>query len=355
MVHEQILDDTSVAPQAADALECLSAQYNFVRSRQLEGTYPGDPETGVWPISCNRVGFGRGFVTEADWPRTMSRQTWPPPEPPGLDAKAKSKRLYHYQRIRSAYECCVTLGHLRPVNAAFEITAQWFHAENGVIQMPGPSEEIVGSHCVRLIGFDPLRSCFIFANSWGGYWGRRGLGLLPSEYFDKYLVSAWTFSGPGPLPDFYACEGIQTISWGHLDFLGNSLHGGDLIHGREVYDGSNDERIGWTFAVHREGFLDVEELFVRPEYRGQRYGSQLVEMLLALAADLKRPLRLWVPFPDWAPENIPLMERVVEKLGLNLFHANVRWAAAMAVDPTALPRSGRAGGTRNESGRPAPH
>ena len=29
--------------------------------------------------------------------------------------------------------------------------------------------------------------------------------------------------------------------------------------------------------------------------------------------------------------------RIVEKLGLRLFHADVRWAAAMALDPTALP------------------
>ncbi len=345
MVDEQILHDTGVAAPAADATKRVSSQYNFVRSRQLEGTYPGEPETGVWPISPLRVLFGWGTVTDADWPRTISRETWPPPEPPGLDAKAKSKRLYHYQRIRSAYQCCITLGHLLPVTAAFEITEQWFNAEDGVIRMPGPGEEIVGSHCVSLIGFDHLRSCFVFANSWGETWGNRGLGLLPFEFFDKYLVSAWTLRGVGSLPDFYPCESVQTISWGGLDFLGNSLHGGDLIHGREVYDGSNDERIGWTFAVHRDGFLDVEELFVRPQYRGHGHGSQLLEMLLALAADLKRPLRLWVPFADWTPENIPLVERVVEKLGLSLFHANVRWAAAMALDPAALPRPAKAGGS----------
>jgi len=345
MVDEQILHDTGVAAPAADATAGVSSQYTFVRSRQLEGTYPGDPETGVWPISVNRVGFGWGWVTDADWPRTMSRETWPPPEPPGLDAKAKSKRLYHYQRIRSAYECCITLGHLLPVNAAFEITAQWFNAENGVIQMPGPGEGIVGSHCVCLLGFDPLRSGFVFLNSWGDKWGAGGLGILPFEYFDKYLVSAWSLLGAGSLPDFYACEGVQTICYGGLDFLGNSFHGGDISHIREIYDGSNDERIGWAFAVHREGFLDVEELFVRPQYRGHGHGSQLLEMLLALAADLKRPLRLWVPFADWTPENIPLVERVVEKLGLSLFHANVRWAAAMALDPTALPQPAKAEGS----------
>jgi len=224
-----------------------------------------------------------------------------------------------------------------PVNAAFEITDQWFSARNGVIDMPRSEEPIVGSHCVALLGFDRLHFGFVFVNSWGKRWGNRGLGLLPLDYFDKYLVSAWASHGIGPLPNYFKCHGIGTVSWWALDCLGNSLHGGDGVHGREVYDGTNDERIGWTFAVHREGFLDVEELFVRPQYRGHGHGSQLVEMLLELAAKLKRPLRLWVPFADWTPSNLAVVERIVKKLGLRLFHADVRWAAAMALDPSTFP------------------
>lgn len=335
---------TDLRDVQAGVLASLNSQYNFVRSRQLEGTYPGDPGTGVWPITCNRVSFGWGAVTYDDCPRTMSRETWPPPEPPGLDAKAKSLRSYHYQRIRSADECCIMLGHRQPVNAAFEITDQWFSADDGVIRPPASADEIVGSHCVSLIGFDALRSRFVFVNSWGEHWGNRGFGSLTFEYFDKYLVSAWTSRGAGSLPHFFACEGIQTVSWGDLDFLGNSVHGGDLIHGREVYDGTNDERIAWAFAVHRDGFLDVEELFVRPQFRGKGCGRQLVDMLLELAGDVKRPLRAWIPFADWTESNLPAVERIIQKLGLSLFHSNVLWAPAMALDPTALPSQRETGG-----------
>jgi GNAT superfamily N-acetyltransferase len=335
MADEQAFQDTGGDAQGVGASERLSPLYNIVRSYQLEGSYPGD--TGAWPVSGLRVGCGWGSVLEADWPWTTSREAWPPPEPAGLDAKAKALRTHHYQRIRSARECCIMLGYLQAVSAAFEITGQWFEAENGLIQMARAEEPIVGSHCVALLGFSRLYFGFEIANSWGEKWGHRGYGLLPFEYFDRYLVSAWTSHGIGPLPDYYACEGIQTVSWGELDFLGNSLHGGDVIHGREVYDGTNDERIGWTFAVHRDGFLDVEELFVRPQYRGREHGTRLVEMLLELAAKLKRPLRLWIPFADWTPSNLPAVERVVDKLGLRLYHADVRWAAAMALDPAALP------------------
>ncbi|MFH1265491.1 MAG: GNAT family N-acetyltransferase [Planctomycetota bacterium] len=293
-------------------------------------------------------------MQEADWPYSLSRQTWPPAEPTGLDAKAKALRTCHYQRVRSGQECCIVLGHLLPVLAAFEITQQWFEAEDGAIRMPSPQEAVVGSHCVTLIGFDRLCFSFVFVNSWGSQWGYQGHGLLPFEYFDKYLVSAWSSYDLGPLPDFFGHQGIGTVSWGRLDWLGNSFHGGDALHAREVYDADSDERIAWTFAVHRDGFLDVEELFVRPQYRGHGYGRQLVQMLLELSADLKRPLRLWVPFADWTPANIPLVERVVEKLGLGLFHANVRWAAATALDPTALPSPPKQESDWNESRRSAP-
>jgi GNAT superfamily N-acetyltransferase len=111
------------------------------------------------------------------------------------------------------------------------------------------------------------------------------------------------------------------------------MYGGDILHGGEVFDGSNDELMGWTFAVHREGFLDVEDLFVRPQYRGEGIANQLVEMLLELADKQQRPLRLWVPFADWTAEQIPRVERIAEKLGLTLFGSGVRWAAVVGVDP----------------------
>ena len=345
--EELLLQEAGARDPEAEDFGHASAQYSFVRSRQLEGTPPEDKSTGAWLISAMRVGCGWGTVRERDWPR--SGDTWPPAEPPGLDAKAKALRTHRYQRVRSAYECCVVLGHLGRVIAAFEITEQWFDAKDGVIPMPRPEEPVVGSHCVTLIGFDRLHSGFVFVNSWGSHWGNQGFGLLPFEYFDEYVVSAWTAYGTGPLPDCYAGEGRTVIYWGNLDRLGSSLHGGDVIHGREVYDGTNDERIGWTFAVHRDGFLDVEELFVRPQYRGEGHGRRLVEMLLGLSGKLKRPLRLWVPFADWTPANMPLVERVVQKLGLTLFHANVRWAAAMALNPTALPSPPKQEGDWNES------
>jgi len=39
----------------------ISALYGFVRARPLEGTFPGDAATGVWPITALRIGYGGAF------------------------------------------------------------------------------------------------------------------------------------------------------------------------------------------------------------------------------------------------------------------------------------------------------
>ena len=45
-----------------------SVRYGFVRARQLEGTFPGDKETGTWPITALRISYGWGMPPEEAWP-----------------------------------------------------------------------------------------------------------------------------------------------------------------------------------------------------------------------------------------------------------------------------------------------
>ena len=319
------------------SFEPASVTYNYLRSRQLEGTFPGDQSTGAWPVSSMRISRGRGAVLESDWPQIPGAD-WPPVEPPGLDAKAKSLRCHHYQRIRSIQDCATWLAGGMPVGAALEITKQWFNADRGIIDMPKSDEEIVGSHVVRVVGFDVANRFFRFANSWGENWGQHGFGYLPIEYFEKYFISSWAQTGIGMFPDYLKVPGISDVMWRQPDFLGHSIHGGDTLWGCEVHDGTGDEHMGWAFAVHREGYLDVEEFFVRPQFRGQGIANRLVEMLLKTTAVVKLPLRVWIPFADWTESNIPAIENITSKLGLTLVETDERWAAAVAMHPQPSPK-----------------
>ena len=65
-------------------------------------------------------------------------------------------------------------------------------------------------------------------------------------------------------PDYFQGEGVGTVVWVSEDILGGRLHC------REVFNATNDERIAWSFAVLRDGFLKVEELLSSPRIGGRQ-------------------------------------------------------------------------------------
>jgi GNAT superfamily N-acetyltransferase len=320
--------------------------YGFLRSRQLEGTLPGDAKTGIWPITCLRIGYGWGVIRAEDWPDPTDGGQWPPAEPDGLDSLAKRMRLGHYQRVRSLEDCRQALAVGQPPSVSFQITEDWFHAELGEIPNPQPDDKIIGSHCVTLVGYDNDTGKLKFANSWGREWGDEGFGTLSYDYYEHRSVESWVQTlasctwalAKEAVPSSNAYEpgaiDVRRMAWGVRDILR-----GGVLHGCELYDLANDERIGWAFAVPRDGFLDIEELFVRPPYRRRGYGTRLSQILLKRSVLLNLPLRLWVSYADCGQENRAVLEGVLSKLDLQLTNSSCRWAAYVALGgiPSAQP------------------
>jgi GNAT superfamily N-acetyltransferase len=325
------------APLASGFLapEPLSRRYGFVRSRQLEGTIPGDPQSGVWPITALRIGYGWGSVRASDWPDAESSERWPPSEPEGLDRVAKRLRGGYYLRIRTLEDCkqAIATGQLPFVSV--RITEDWFHAERGVIPGPSPDDKIIGCHAISLLGYDNESRTIRFANSsWGHEWGDGGLGTLSYDYYENRSIESWIHAIGSPTwalankaarssePHESGAPDFRELEWGVRDILR-----GGTLHACEVYDLENDERIGWSFAVERDGFLDVEELFVRPAYRRRGQASKLSQMLLKRSALLGLTLRLWVSYADCGPENRAALEGSLASLSLHLSNSPYRWAA----------------------------
>jgi GNAT superfamily N-acetyltransferase len=111
-------------------------------------------------------------------------------------------------------------------------------------------------------------------------------------------------------------------------------HGGGALHCRE-FVGIDDERMGWAFAVERKGLVEVEELFVRPQYRGKGYGKKLIRLLGELASE--RGLKIWVSYADNVPENLAIIEKLISPLGLQLKASDVRWAPLVATAGADVP------------------
>src|SRR5438874_83548 len=105
-----------------------SVLYNYVRGRQLEGTFSDDPNIGYWPVTGLRVGKGWGIPNERDWPYITAAE-WPPAEPAGIDTIARRCRSVAYQRITTIDECRLALANRHPVLIALQVnSAQWSDA-----------------------------------------------------------------------------------------------------------------------------------------------------------------------------------------------------------------------------------
>jgi len=244
----------------------ISIRYGFVRSRQLEGTFPGDKETGSWPITSLRVLYGWGAPPEESWPYGTD---WPPEEPPGIDAIAKRYRsLWPYRRVRTIADGKNAIGEGPGILVSVDIDTRWANPWRGVI--PAPSTKDIPyptMHHVVLVRFNPNRDEFKFRNSWGPQWGDGGYGYISAERLEPILWEAWrqiptSVGSTAPSQQF---PNLRTREFTQSD--------GTTLHWLEFVD-EDDERIGWASAIQNRGSLEAEELFVRPNYRRRGYGKK---------------------------------------------------------------------------------
>jgi GNAT superfamily N-acetyltransferase len=248
-----------------------------------------------------------------------------------LDNKAKEHQISAYRRIRTLLEVkeILDLGASKGlplgVLAGFNIVTQdWYDASNGIIPLSDSSSILDNAHAVTIEKYNDETQQLYFWNSWGATWGERGYGYLPYEYFDKHMTDAWTMY---PTKDQYPMEWSTpfiVLEWGR------SYFGDVLLHGIEVYELATIERVGWSFARATDGFLDVEEFFVKPNYRWKGHAKRIRNSLVKLATRLKLPLRFWIAHPD--VRYLEAMEKLVAPIGLKIWPSARKCASYVAID-----------------------
>ena len=311
----------------------FSAQYLFVRGRQLEGTFPGAAGTGTWPVTTWRIMRGWGAPPEEAWPYDGRASSWPPVEPSNIDEIAKRYPGGRYQRVRSLKECKVVIAIQRsPVMVSLDITEKWFNALCGRIPTPSPDEESVGVHSVLLLSYDDQSQEFTFQNSWGEEWGDRGLGHISYEVFENTWIEGWL----GYIPQEWYVDAPRSSApdESRTGFIeqrrGLNEHGGGILHAREFVCASDGEMIGWSYAVERGALIEIEELFVRPKFRRQGFGMRLMSGMVEIADEHCADVRMWVSFPDADLANLQLVQKLITPVGLTLAPCNMQWAACVA-------------------------
>jgi GNAT superfamily N-acetyltransferase len=315
-----------------------STSYFAARRPLIEG--PGEIDSGAWPISWFRIAKGWGQLPEAFWPdpKRVDGVTFVPSGPPNADEIAKRDRLKQYQRVRTEAEVLYAVLNNRLVTTSVEIGRTWNreHAVDGRISML-PDDEVLGVHSVSPLDIEFDDQCFVFRNTWGEDWGRNGWGFLPFGHLDKFMTEGWTANVNYP-PTQPTQPGLHSILLqGEPSRLGATW----IV---EVLDGDKDNLAAWALIVQKVGrSFDVEEFFVRPDYRRQGIGTRLAYDILDALKKVKTelPIQFWIPWGDHCEHNAESLLGWAKALGLRLEPSGVRWAAyrASAGQPVdALPR-----------------
>jgi GNAT superfamily N-acetyltransferase len=311
----------------------LWGELTWLRCRELEGTLDRGPGYGCWGITDLRIRFGIGTPRKPQFDH-LRQGEWPPELPPMDEAAGRDNRIAAYRRVRSAAECAGFIDKHLPVNAGFTITADWLAEETcqtGIIPA-APKFPPIGAHAVHLFGVDHVKRLFEFDNLfWGEGWGEQGFGWMPFRAFDEQLIEAYTLDGPGA-----SLAGRSGVVWGSS--LGYHLS----PHGMVVFNTPDDLiRFGWAMFTEDDSFIHVDDLYVRPEFRGAGWGRKILEKLIEVALTYDKQLRLWIPFADCEPESLARLTGFFGRHGLVITPSPERWAgcvAQMAWLPAPAPR-----------------
>ena len=123
-----------------------------MRCRQLEATFPGDPDDGRLADNGESDSLRVGDCAGMNWPESNDA-AWPPLEPEGLDRLAKKNRPAPYHeggtwKIASEGSPLATPPH------PFQITERLVPRREGGDSRARAPKRILGSHTVMLLGYD---------------------------------------------------------------------------------------------------------------------------------------------------------------------------------------------------------
>jgi C1A family cysteine protease len=165
-----------------------SRLYIYYNERLMEGDVAQDDgaqiRDGIQTIATN------GVCSEDVWPYDESKFAVQPP--PEAYAQGKLHTAVNYYRVNVLLNDIKTaLCNGYPIVCGITIFDSFESqavAESGDAPMPGPSEQMLGGHCVAIVGYDDAAQRIILRNSWGDGWGKNGYFTLPYGYINTQLM-----------------------------------------------------------------------------------------------------------------------------------------------------------------------
>jgi C1A family cysteine protease len=132
-----------------------------------------------------------GVPTESLWPYNINKFAYRPSQ--AAYVNAATRKAVGYQKCVDFTAVKNALAQGYPVVVGFDVYASFESdavAHTG--QMPYPNkatEELLGGHCVALVGYNDVTSKFIARNSWGTGWGDHGYFYMPYQVIQDTTMS----------------------------------------------------------------------------------------------------------------------------------------------------------------------
>ena len=271
----------------------FSANFIYTLVKKLDGI-SGGGSTGWWSCRVDKI---YGQCSESIFPTDTSVKEEDlvnkviPEQAYSTARQFKTMFYQYYQRIYTKEECLEALK-MSPLSLSFDCFEGIHKSKNGYIPLPSVGEKHTGNHTVTIYGYSKKHKNFKFMNSWGAEWGDKGHGYLPSEYFREGLISEVWGAGLLPIqekekygvPKIYDLEGTnKRIFKVYFSILPSLRKPGSAVYIFDIFSTDNIQ-IGCAHASLLErGVLEIEDLFIIPDFQRAGIGTAFMELLYKMA------------------------------------------------------------------------
>ena len=163
----------------------ISRLCHYYCGRAILGV-PSTEDTGLDIRQAATIISKYGAARESAWPYNTSNFKQLPPLNVFQGSKYFQKYVYTFinQDLTNLKACL--LQNKTPIIFGIMIYSSFVSAtvtKTGTVPLPDTKkEQLLGGHCVLMIGYDDATKTFLCINSWGTSWGAKGFFTLPYAY-----------------------------------------------------------------------------------------------------------------------------------------------------------------------------
>ena len=173
-----------------------SRLFIYYNERVIEGTVKQD--AGAMIRDGMKTVAQQGAPHETLWPYVITSFAKKPPASVYTDAAKYPALVYRSvpQDITSLKSC---LASGFPIVFGFTVYSGFESpdvAKTGQLNLPTPTETVLGGHAVLAVGYDDATQRFLIRNSWGTSWGLQGYFTMPYAYMTNTRLASdfWTIT-----------------------------------------------------------------------------------------------------------------------------------------------------------------